>query len=67
MHSSKLLLYSLSVISLAILPSLQHTVKGPQFALQEPSPVNFVQNILTADNAKDYCNVRHESKNMVFC
>lgn len=59
MHSSKLLLYSLSVISLAILPSLQHEVKGPQFPLQEPAPVNFVQNILTSDNAKDYCNVRN--------
>ncbi|KAI7891296.1 endoplasmic reticulum Oxidoreductin 1-domain-containing protein [Mucor mucedo] len=56
MHSTKLLLYSLSVISLAILPSLQHDVKGPQFPLQEPAPVNFVQNILTSDNAKDYCN-----------
>lgn len=58
MRTSKALLYSLSLVSLAALPTLQHqTAKGPQFPLQEPAPVNFVQNILSTEDAKDYCNV----------
>ncbi|KAI9333891.1 endoplasmic reticulum Oxidoreductin 1-domain-containing protein [Pilaira anomala] len=55
MHSTKLLLYSLSFVSLAILPSFQHGVKGPQYPLQEPEPVKFVQNILTSSESNDYC------------
>ncbi|KAI8071875.1 endoplasmic reticulum Oxidoreductin 1-domain-containing protein [Thamnidium elegans] len=55
MHSSKLLLYSLSFVSLAILPSLQQSVKGPQYPLQEPEPVKFVKSILTNNEPKDYC------------
>lgn len=57
MHSSKLLLYSLSLVSLAVLPSIQHSVKGPQYPLQEPEPVKFVQSILTNNEPKDYCKV----------
>lgn len=58
MHSAKLFLLSLSFASLAVLPTLQHqTAKGPQFPLQEPAPVNFVQSILSNSDVKDYCNV----------
>jgi hypothetical protein len=57
MRSSKLLLYTLSIASVAILPTLQHTAKGPQYLLQEPAPVNFVQSILANNEPKDYCNV----------
>jgi hypothetical protein len=60
MRSSKLLLYTLTVASLAILPTLQHTAKGPQYPLQEPAPVNFVQSILANNEPKDYCNVSIE-------
>ena len=56
MHTSKLLLFSLSFASLAVFPSLQHA-KGPQLPLQEPAPVTFVENILTNNEVTDYCNV----------
>lgn len=59
MHSSKLLLFTLSFASLAVLPSIQHQgAKGPQFPLQEPKPVNFVQDVLSNNEVQDYCNVR---------
>lgn len=53
----RLTLYTLGLLSALIAPSLQQTAKGPQNPLQEPAPVNFVQSILTNNEAKDYCNV----------
>lgn len=59
MRTTKLLLFTLSFASLAVLPSIQHqSAKGPQFALQEPMPVKFVEDILSNNDVQDYCNVR---------
>lgn len=58
MRSTKLLAYTLSLACFAVLPTLQHSgAKGPQHPLQEPAPVNFVQDILSPSNANNYCNV----------
>lgn len=58
MRLSRRFLYTLSLVSALIAPTLQQAAKGPQDPLQEPAPVSFVQNILTNNEAKDYCNVR---------
>lgn len=51
---SKRLLRIFTIASLAIFPSFQQ--KGPQFPLQDPQPVNFVQDVLSNSN-DGYCNV----------
>ncbi|KAI8987632.1 endoplasmic reticulum Oxidoreductin 1-domain-containing protein [Mycotypha africana] len=48
---------ALALASIAVCPSFQEAVvKGPQRPLQDPQPVNFVENILTSTNGNDYCN-----------
>ncbi|KAL9542379.1 hypothetical protein PS6_009820 [Mucor atramentarius] len=57
MRSTRLLTYTLSLACFAVLPTIQHNgAKGPQYPLQEPAPVSFVENILSPNNANDYCN-----------
>jgi hypothetical protein len=68
MRTTKLFLYTLSLASLAILPTIQHTTaKGPQFPLQEPAPVKFVEDVLSTEVPKDYCNVSVEILGLLLC
>ena len=58
MRSLRLIAYTFSLACFAVLPTMQHSsAKGPQYPLQEPAPVSFVQDILSSNNANDYCNV----------
>lgn len=49
--------YWLSIFALSslILPTLQTIAKGPQNPLQDPQPVDFVENVLSDNQA--YCSV----------
>ncbi|KAG1144123.1 hypothetical protein G6F37_007105 [Rhizopus arrhizus] len=52
---SKGLLYTLTIASFAVLPTLQSTAKGPQRPLQDPQPVKFVENVLSTKIDESYC------------
>ncbi|KAI9478755.1 MAG: endoplasmic reticulum oxidoreductin 1 [Benjaminiella poitrasii] len=62
MRSSKLLLYSISLATLLVSPTLQDSVKGPQRPLQEPAPVKFVEDVLLNDDPANYCKPQGQIK-----